>query len=58
MSEQQPKRRGRPTKAAEPMQPRQIRMTDQQWSDAQFVGPDWIRAAVTKEAARRRKSAG
>jgi hypothetical protein len=34
----------------EPMKPRQIRMTDAQWSDACLVGMTAIRAFVTKQA--------
>lgn len=37
------------------MKPRQIRMTDEQWSDARLVGMEAIRSFVTKAAKKKRE---
>lgn len=39
----------------EPMRPRTIRMTDEQWEESKLVGWDWIRAAVKRQAKRLNK---
>jgi hypothetical protein len=40
----------------EVMKPRQIRMTDAQWEDAQFITMDEVRRLIVKEAKRLRSA--